>query len=81
MTLTELLCACSIYVAGVDIVQVNLTMGSTFVSINSQDIVPLVAGQEQPGVGNVWFDIGVSLFATKLNTANMQLPGLPLPLL
>ncbi|KAK9808165.1 hypothetical protein WJX73_003975 [Symbiochloris irregularis] len=68
-----------IYVAGLDLVQVNLTMGSNLFTVSNKDIVPLYAGQEQPNVGDIWFDIGVSLYALKVSTYNMQLPAfLPL---
>ena len=76
------LCICSVWVAGVDVLEMTLSVGKTFISLNNNQsaasTLSASASNPQPTLANAWFDIDVSLYGTTFATDQLTLPGMHL---
>lgn len=66
---------CSIYVVGVDVVELELTLGTKTVSVRNNDNNLLNQLSDVPGLNLGWFDKVADAYGATLSTDGVSLPG------
>lgn len=71
-----LACVCSIYIIGLDLVELKLSLNDKDIKVqsNDQSLTPSLS-DALPGLAVPWFDQDGGLYGTSFATDNMALPG------
>ena len=66
---------CSIYVGGLDVLELKIIFGSSTVYVKNNDASLVASASNLPGLATPWYDKETNRYGATFATDNLALPG------